>query len=104
MTAPSEPLTVDDLRRRPTITVREYAATASRQGGTMIRLTVEREAAGWTKRELGARSDLHPVRIGQIENLRVRPYDVELQRIARALDYHGDPSDLVREVQSHDAA
>ena len=26
MSAPSEPLTVDDLRRRPTITVREYAA------------------------------------------------------------------------------
>jgi excisionase family DNA binding protein len=26
MTAAPEPLTVDDLRRRPTITVREYAA------------------------------------------------------------------------------
>ena len=64
----------------------------------MIALTKEREATGWTKRELGARSNLHPTRIGVIENQRVRPYDVELARIAAALGFKGDPHDLLEEV------
>lgn len=65
---------------------------------TMIALTKEREAAGWTKRELGARATLHPARISVIENQRVRPYDVELARIAAALGWPGDPSCLLEEV------
>jgi len=65
----------------------------------VIELTRQREAFGWTKRELGQRADLHPARVGSIENGRVKPYDVELGRLARALGYHGDPADLVREVE-----
>ena len=65
----------------------------------MIELTRQREAFGWTKRELGQRADLHPARVGSIENARVRPYPPELERLARALGYHGDPADLVREVE-----
>lgn len=68
----------------------------------MIALTKAREAAGWTKRELGARADLHPSRVGSIENERVRPYDVELGRLARALKWTGDPSALLEEVD-HEA-
>ena len=66
----------------------------------MIALTRLREAAGWTKRELGARADLHPSRVGVIENQRVRPYDVEMVRIAAALGWAGDPSGLLEEVDS----
>lgn len=64
----------------------------------MIALTKAREAAGWTKRELGARSNLHPSRIGVIENGRVLPYDVELERIAQALAWSGDPHGLLEDV------
>jgi len=60
-----------------------------------IELTRQREARGWTKRELGARADLHPSRVGVIENGRVVPYDVELARLAHALGFTGDPHDLL---------
>ena len=66
----------------------------------MIVLTKLREAAGLNKRQLGARSDLHPTRIGVIENQRVRPYDVELARIAAALGFEGDPHGLLEEVSN----
>jgi transcriptional regulator with XRE-family HTH domain len=68
----------------------------------MLELTRQREAAGWTRMELGFRARIHPVRVGQIENGRVRPRadSVELQRLAMALSYEGDPKDLLDEVQS----
>ncbi len=61
-------------------------------------MTKEREALDLTKRELGAHSDTHPVRIGQIENQRVRPYAVEMLRIAAALGWTGDWTGLLEEV------
>ena len=70
----------------------------------MIELTRQRQAFEWSKRELGQRADLHPNRVGQIENERVRPYPPELERLARALGYHGEPADLVREVEVHESA
>lgn len=65
----------------------------------MIELTRQRESFGWTKRELGARADVHPNRVGAIENDRVRPYPPELERLARALGYKGDPAGLVEVVR-----
>ncbi len=64
----------------------------------MIELTRQRQSMGWTKRELGARADLHPARVGTIENQRVRPYAVELERLRKALGYAGEAEDLLREV------
>jgi ribosome-binding protein aMBF1 (putative translation factor) len=61
----------------------------------VIELTRQREARRWTKRELGARADLHPSRVGVIKNGRVVPYDVELSRLAHALGFTGDPHDLL---------
>lgn len=61
-------------------------------------LTVERERLGWSKAELGRRARIHPSRMGQAENGRAVPYDVELRRIAEALDWPGEPADLLREV------
>ena len=65
----------------------------------MIELTRQREAFEWSRRELGQRASLHPARVGQIENQRVRPYPPELERLARALGYRGPAEDLVREVE-----
>ncbi len=64
-----------------------------------IELTRQREARGWTKRELGARAELHPARVGVIENGRVIPYDVELRRLAHALGFTGDPHGLLEAVE-----
>ena len=64
----------------------------------MIKLTKERESFKWTRRELGARADLHPARVGVIENGHVVPYGVELDRLARALGWHDDPAALLEEV------
>jgi transcriptional regulator with XRE-family HTH domain len=68
----------------------------------MLEVTRQREAAGWTRMDLGYRAGLHPARVGQIENGRVRPPadSVELQRLAKALRYAGDPKDLLDEVES----
>ncbi len=68
----------------------------------MLELTVQRQAAGWTRMELGFRARLHPVRVGQIENGRVRPRadSVELQRLASALQYQGEPEDLLNETDA----
>ena len=68
----------------------------------MIELTRQREAFGWTKRELGARADLHPARVGTIENGRVVPYHVELERLRRALGYIGEAEDLLKDVNDDD--
>ena len=69
----------------------------------MLELTRQRERWRWTRRELGARSNLHPNRVGQIENERVRPYPVELERLARALGYAGEPAGLLEEVDDERA-
>jgi len=66
----------------------------------MIALTKAREAAGMNKRQLGAKSELHPSRISVIENGRAIPYDVELARIAAALGWAGDPATLLEEVET----
>jgi len=78
--------------------------TPSVKEENMLEITRQREGFGWTKRELGQRADLHPSRVGVIENGRVKPYPVELERLARALGYHGEPADLVREVEVHEHA
>jgi len=61
-------------------------------------ITREREARGWSRTELGRQARIHPARVGQAENGRVVPYDVELQRLADALAWAGDPAALLEEV------
>ena len=50
---------------------------------------------------VGQRANMHPARVGQIINGRVvPPYgSVELLRLAEALDYRGDPGDLLMPVE-----
>ena len=61
-------------------------------------LTRERVARGWSKAKTGRKSELHPARVGQAENGRAVLYDVELQRLAEALGWSGDPRDLLKDV------
>lgn len=61
-------------------------------------LTRERESRGWSRAELGRRARLHPARVGQGENGRAVLYDVELARLAAALDWTSDPAALLEEV------
>jgi transcriptional regulator with XRE-family HTH domain len=70
----------------------------------MLMLTKAREAAGLTRARLGAEANVHPARVGQIENRRVVPYSVELERLALALDWPGDHVDLLKEVDDGPAA
>lgn len=65
----------------------------------MKRLTVEREQRDWTRWELAMQSRIHPARVGAIENGRVVPYPVELERLAKALGT-SDPSTLLDEVSA----
>lgn len=67
---------------------------------TVKRITKERQARGWTKTELGRRARLHPARVGTIENGRVVPYDVELRRLAKALQWRGSVEALTDEVEA----
>ena len=68
-------------------------------------ITVERMKKDWSRAELGRQSRVHPARVGAIENDRVRPYDVELARIAAALEWTDDPRVLLTEaVESHSGA
>lgn len=66
-------------------------------------LTREREARGWSKSELGRQARLHPARVGQGENGRAVLYDVELQRLADALGWMGDPAQLLQDVDHEPA-
>jgi transcriptional regulator with XRE-family HTH domain len=61
----------------------------------MLKLTKLREAAGLTRARLGALASVHPARVGQAENGRVRPYPIELARIAGALQFEGDPETML---------
>ena len=67
----------------------------------MIRLTVERERRQWSRAELGRQARIHPARVGQIENVRAVPYPVELDRLAEALDFSGEPSGLLDDVDGN---
>jgi len=51
----------------------------------MLQLTAERTRRGWSKAELARRARLDQGMISKIEAGRVRPYDVELVRLAKAL-------------------
>jgi len=68
----------------------------------MLQLTREREARGWSRTELGRLARIHPARVGQAENGYVRPYPVELARLAEALAWPGDPAALLEEVDDAD--
>lgn len=66
----------------------------------MIRLTQEREARKWSRAALARKVWMNGVTVGQIESGRLKPYLSQLIRLAQALDWKGNPWDLMDEVDS----
>ena len=64
----------------------------------MIRLQKLREAKALSRSKLSRLADLNPASVSWAESRGFRLYDVQLQRLASALDYAGDPADLLEEV------
>ncbi len=64
----------------------------------MKRLTKEREGKRWSKAELGRQANMNPATVGQIENGILRPYASQLQKLAVALGWTGDPQALMDET------
>jgi len=80
----------------------ERSATHRERSNAVIvrRITKLRQEAGLTKFALGILAHIHPSRVGQTENGHVVPYPVELERLARALGWEGEPAALLDEVES----
>lgn len=69
----------------------------------MKTITRERESRGWSRAELSRRAGLNAATVGQIEAGRLVPYSVQLDKIAEALEYAGEPDTLLEEVGSDGA-
>lgn len=69
----------------------------------MIMLTKVREERGLSKSQLSFASCVPASTVGQIEARRFRPYDPQLDRIAEALGWDGDPAELLEEVDREPA-
>ena len=53
----------------------------------MLLLAREREARGWSRNELARRARMAAGDVGRIEVGRLRPYDGQLKKLARALGW-----------------
>ncbi len=51
----------------------------------MLSVTRLREARGWSRSELARRAKMTAADVGKIEAGRLRPYDSQLRKLARAL-------------------
>ncbi len=66
----------------------------------MNRLRQEREGHGWSRSELARRAVLNAVSVSTIESGRLLPYPVQLEKLAIALGWQGDPAALLEEVEA----
>ena len=64
----------------------------------MLRMQQVREQKGWTKAELSRQAVIGETTLGQFESGRLKPYDSQLIKVAKALEWDGDPKDLMDEV------
>jgi transcriptional regulator with XRE-family HTH domain len=61
-------------------------------------LKLKRLERDWSQRRLASESRIGRPRLSVIETGRTIPYEVELARLADALDFDGDPATLLDEV------
>lgn len=66
----------------------------------MKRLTLERQAHGWSKAELGRRASMNDSTVGQIENGVLLGYPSQVRKLATALGWGSDPKALLEEVSA----
>ena len=66
----------------------------------MILITKLRTELGWSKSKLSRESEMNNADISRIELHGLRPFDIQLKRIAKALKYpEGKRNNLVQEVK-----
>jgi len=65
----------------------------------MNKLTVLRKTARLTQEELAERAKTNRVYVSLIELGRRNPTEEELKRIAKALQFKGEPAELLTEVE-----
>lgn len=61
-------------------------------------MTKLREEQNLSKSALSRKANMNASTIGWIESGRYLPYEVQLEKIAAALGYEGDPQDLMNEA------
>ena len=69
----------------------------------MIQLTKQRKRRGFTKSQLSYAARVPASTVGQIESGRFVPYGPQLERLARALGFLGDPAELLEPAESAEA-
>lgn len=67
-----------------------------KQGKTFLIASLRMEK-GWTKAELARRASLSASTVGLIESGRLAPYPVQLEKLAAALGWDGEPSALIEQ-------
>ena len=57
-----------------------------------------RQELGWSQAKLAREAELCQATVSAIENGRLRPYPRQLQKLADAVRWSGDPEDLLMET------
>lgn len=65
----------------------------------MLKLTVVRKQQGLTQAKLAKLAGMSAPQLSAIENKRIYPWEGWQRRIADALSWKGEPSDLFNEVE-----
>ena len=65
----------------------------------MKKLQQEREARGWSRSELARRARMANSTVGAIESGRLVPYQSQLEKLSKALDWAGDDPELLEETR-----
>lgn len=67
----------------------------------MLRLQTQRELLGISRSEAARRAGMHASTISQIESGYIgRPYPSQLAKLVAALEWQGDPVELLEDVSS----
>lgn len=69
-----------------------------------VRMRKIRESQGISKAELARMAKMSNGTVGQIESGRLKPYLSQALKIARVLNWQGDPAKLFEEVAEDDVA
>lgn len=65
-------------------------------------IQAERERQGMSRAALARKADMSAGTVGQIESGYIgTPYAVQLDKLAAALEWRGDPSELLEDVTDH---
>lgn len=64
----------------------------------MLRITQERKKQGLSQCKLAQKADVNPTSLSRIEAGKEKAFRLRGERIAKALDWRGEPDELFQEV------